>query len=149
MDMSKMEIHGHPPTAAAALSATMVQPLRSGRRSPKEIALVGFPLEPKASRQQIQEAILRNIYLRGFEYRKAGVMFTELVPRGEVQANLFDNQNRGRATKLMTALDSVNARFGSGTLQYASSGIARTWKTQFQRRSPAYTTDWKQLPLVS
>ncbi len=31
----------------------------SVRRSPKEIVLVGFPLEPDASRQQIQEAILR------------------------------------------------------------------------------------------
>jgi DNA polymerase V len=48
----------------------------------------------------------------------------------------------------MTALDSVNERFGSGTLHYASSGIERTWKTQFHKRSPAYTTDWNQLPLV-
>ena len=48
----------------------------------------------------------------------------------------------------MTALDSVNERFGSGTLQYASSGIERTWKTQFHKRSPAYTTEWKQLLLV-
>ncbi|MGC4098621.1 MAG: hypothetical protein QM706_16030 [Nitrospira sp.] len=29
------------------------------RQSPKEIVLVGFPLDPAASRQQIQEAILR------------------------------------------------------------------------------------------
>lgn len=91
---------------------------------------------------------LRKIYRRGFEYRKAGVMFTELIPSGQVQADLFDHQNRGRARKLMAALDLVNARFGSGTLQYASSGIERSWKTQFHKRSPAYTTDWKQLPLV-
>lgn len=93
-------------------------------------------------------ACLRKIYRLGFEYRKAGVMFTELVPIGQVQADLFDNHNRGLARKLMTALDSVNERFGSGTLSYASSGIERSWKTQFHKRSSAYTTDWKQLPLV-
>jgi DNA polymerase V len=78
----------------------------------------------------------------------AGVMFTKFDPRGHVQPDLFENQNRGRARKLMTALDSVNERFGSGTLHYAASGIERTWKTQFHQRSPAYTTGWKQLPLV-
>lgn len=58
------------------------------------------------------------------------------------------DKGAGGATKLMTALDSVNQRFGFGTLHYASSGIERTWKTQFHKRSPAYTTDWMQLPLV-
>lgn len=113
-----------------------------------------LPMATDTTHELIRSALacLRNIYRKGFEYRKAGVMLTELVPIGQVQADLFDGQdttqNRGRARKLMTALDSVNARFGSGTLQYASSGIERTWKTQFQKRSPAYTTDWKQLPLV-
>ena len=50
--------------------------------------------------------------------------------------------------KLRTALDSVHQRFGSGTLHYASSGIERAGKTQFHKRSPAYTTDWMQLPLM-
>lgn len=109
-----------------------------------------LPIPTDATHELIRSAltVLRKIYQRGFEYRKAGVMLTELVPVGEVQADLFENQNRERTSKLMTALDSVNARFGSGTLQYASSGITRTWKTQFQKLSPAYTTDWNQLPVV-
>jgi DNA polymerase V len=49
----------------------------------------------------------------------------------------------------MSALDAINNRWGADTLHFASSGISKTWKTQFQRRSPAYTTDWAALPIVT
>ncbi|NWF73765.1 MAG: DUF4113 domain-containing protein [Nitrospirae bacterium] len=35
------------------------------------------------------------------------------------------------------------------TLQCASIGITKTWRTQFHRRSPAYTTDWNALLVVT
>jgi DNA polymerase V len=76
-------------------------------------------------------------------------MLTGLVPVSQTQADLFDGQDRGRANRLMTALDSINDRWGASTLQYASSGITKAWKTQFHRRSPAYTTDWDALPIVT
>jgi len=49
----------------------------------------------------------------------------------------------------MSALDAINDRWGANTLQYASSGITKEWKTQFHRCSPAYTTDWDALPVVT
>lgn len=91
---------------------------------------------------------LHTIYRDGYQYKKAGVMFTALVPANQVQPNLFDCQDRPRSKRLMAALDAVNDRWGSGTLEYAASGLAKAWKTQFHRRSPAYTTDWNALPLV-
>jgi DNA polymerase V len=92
---------------------------------------------------------LRTIYRDGYRYKKAGVMFTALVPASQVQPDLFDRQDRPRSTRLMAALDAVNDRWGAGTLHYASSGIIRAWKTQFHRRSPGYTTDWDELPVVT
>jgi DNA polymerase V len=50
--------------------------------------------------------------------------------------------------KLIATLDSINERFGSGTLQYASSIIAKEWKASFNRRSPAFTTSWDELPVA-
>ena len=64
------------------------------------------------------------------------------------QADLFDYQDRGKSKRLMSALDAVNDRWGAGILHYASSGLTREWKTHFHRRSPAYTTQWDELPLV-
>ena len=92
---------------------------------------------------------IRAIYRDGYRYKKAGVMLTGLVPISQTQADLFDSQDRRKSTRLMSALDSINDRWGAGTLQYASSGITKAWKTQFHRRSPAYTTDWNALPVVT
>lgn len=92
---------------------------------------------------------IRTIYRDGYFYKKAGVMLTGLVPVSQTQADLFDSQDRKKSNRLMSALDSINDRWGAGTLQYASSGITKAWKTQFHRRSPAYTTDWDALPVVT
>jgi DNA polymerase V len=92
---------------------------------------------------------IRAIYRDGYRYKKAGVMLTGLVPISQTQADLFDSQDRRKSTRLMSALDSINDRWGAGTLQYASSGITKAWKTQFHRHSPAYTTDWNALPVVT
>ncbi len=92
---------------------------------------------------------IRAIYRDGYLYKKAGVILTGLVPANQTQADLFDDRDRGRSKRLMSALDSINDRWGAGTLHYASSGITKAWKTQFHRRSPAYTTDWDELPVVT
>ena len=91
---------------------------------------------------------LRGIYRDGYRYKKAGVMCTALVPAGQVQPDLFDRQDRPKSKRLMAAVDAINDRWGSGTLDYASSGLTKAWQTQCHRRSPAYTTDWDALPVV-
>ena len=54
----------------------------------------------------------------------------------------------------MAALDSVNARYGAGTLALASAAPAmapgrdaqrEAWQMQQARRSPRYTTEWAEL----
>lgn len=109
-----------------------------------------FPVATDATPELIRLALqgIRRIYREGYRYKKAGVTLMGLVPLSQIQADLFDSQNRERSTRLMAALDSINSRWGSGTLQYASSGITKEWKAQFNRCSPAYTTAWDELPLV-
>jgi DNA polymerase V len=52
-------------------------------------------------------------------------MLTGLVPANQTQADLFDDQDRRKSQRLMSALDAVNDRWGAGTLQYASSGFTK------------------------
>lgn len=101
---------------------------------------------PELIRAAIQG--IRQIYRAGYHYKKAGVLLTGLVPVSQVQQDLFTAVDRGRTTRLMKVLDAVNDRWGSGTLQYASSGIIKSWTAKFLRRSPAYTTRWSDLPTV-
>ena len=53
-------------------------------------------------------------------------MLTGLVPASQTQADLFDDRDRGRSKRLMSALDAINDRWGAGTLHYASSGITQS-----------------------
>ncbi|MCI0406823.1 MAG: Y-family DNA polymerase, partial [candidate division Zixibacteria bacterium] len=72
---------------------------------------------PELTCAALREA--EKIFFPGRRFKKAGVAFSGLVPTDEVQADIFDGQNRARAQKLMRALDAVNARQGSGALRYA------------------------------
>jgi len=94
---------------------------------------------------------LEDIYRKGCRYKRVGVMFRDLLPDTRIQMGLFDCINRKRPGKLMKTLDAVNLKMGSGTLAYAATGLAgtRSWHTVFKKRSPFYTTDWKQIPEVS
>lgn len=91
---------------------------------------------------------LARIYKAGYAYNKAGIMLTELGAAGRIQQNLFRPDNRGEA-QLMTAMDRVNGRWGRDTLQFAGAGLNKTWQMRQAHKSPAYTTNWQELPVVS
>jgi len=93
---------------------------------------------------------LEEIYRKGCMYKRAGVMFRDLLPDTRIQIGLFDRINRERSEKLMETLDAINLKMGPGTLTYAATGLAGTksWHTVFEKRSPFYTTDWEQIPEV-
>jgi DNA polymerase V len=95
---------------------------------------------------------MRRIYEPGYKMAKAGVMLLDLVPGGVLQGelDLEDEDHRDR-TKLMVALDALNGRYGKGTVHVASTGVdnqAQTWGMKQERRTPAYTTCWDDVPIA-
>ncbi len=91
---------------------------------------------------------LGRIYRPGYGYKKAGVLLFDLVRQERQQLSLFFPAPPERAGRAMMALDTVNGRFGRGTLRYGSSGIKRGWHMKQSFRSPHYTTNWQDLPKV-
>lgn len=54
---------------------------------------------------------LRTIYRRGYHYKKAGIMITEIVRADAVQRSLFvDPAEQARRQRLMSVLDTINSR---------------------------------------
>lgn len=116
---------------------------------------------------------LKAIFRPGFNYAKAGVMLMDLVPEGFVQGELDwggistpqnpmsahpDTPGRDRS-RVMGAMDSLNTRYGRGTIKLASGGTERGsllkpgttqpgWKMKQERRTPRYTTHWGELAVV-
>jgi DNA polymerase V len=94
------------------------------------------------------QAAVRAAWREGYRYSKAGVFTTDLVPIAKSQRALF-GRIRERSERLMHALDSINTRYGRGTLFPAANGIRRSWDTRFDMRSPRFTTCIDELPVVA
>ena len=93
--------------------------------------------------------LLREIWLPGFEYKKAGVMLSGIIaeedaPLSFLEKNYLDDER----SDLMRAIDNLNRSMGRDTVRYAGSGIKRDWEMKRELLSPRYTTNWKDLPKV-
>jgi DNA polymerase V len=45
-------------------------------------------------------------------------------------------------------MDQINQQMGAGTIQLAAAGLKKPWQMKAARRSPRYTTQWSELPIV-
>ena len=128
------------------------------RKTPQYSRSVVVPLRsPSADTAVITGAALmglKSIYKSGFDYAKAGVMLLDIGQVSTMQFELdleADTPVPNARPRLMDALDSVNDRFGRGTLKLASAGLGttpRNWTMKQERRTPAYTTRWEDMPVV-
>ena len=83
----------------------------------------------------------------GYAYSKAGVMIDDLIAEEDAPKTLFEIE-KPRSAKLMTALDSVNDRFGKKKLVLGSEGFTRGFEAKATRMSPRYTTRLSELPVI-
>ena len=92
---------------------------------------------------------LRGIYKLGYTYKKAGVILGPLVAKGARQQSLMTDTHAAlRSEGLMTTIDALNRRFGTGRLRTGSSGTTRNWAMRVGNRTPRYTTCWEDLAIV-
>lgn len=92
---------------------------------------------------------LRKMYRCEYSYQKAGVILTEIMPATKRPHTLFDNEAAQRkSTALMTTLDQINRRMGSGTMHLLGEGISKHWSMRRGRMSPRYTTEWNELAVA-
>ncbi len=112
--------------------------------------MITLPVASDDSGEMITYALkgIEHIYRNGFEYKRVGVMVTGIVPTTQVQAGLFDNVDRAKARKVMTAVDELNASFGRNFVRSAAMGNAQHAKTSRRMLSPRYTTRWEDIITV-
>ena len=89
---------------------------------------------------------LRSIYKDGYAYAKAGIGLIDIGDQVNTQLNIFDQYQDDKSLKLMKAIDKINKP--TNQLFYASSGIDQSWKMQRQLKSPSYTTNIKDIPII-
>jgi DNA polymerase V len=106
-----------------------------------------LPMATSITQELIKPALelVDNLYKPGFEYKKAGVMLSGLVPDSSVQGNLFRSETQNTGRRLMDMMDNINFSQRDDILKFASSGTTRDWKMRQELRSGRYTTRWDEL----
>ena len=112
-------------------------------------ATVNLDVPANSASEIIRAALkaLRYVYKPGYEYKKAGVVVTDIVDSDSIQQVLFgfDGQARERNDKISEVMDKVNTsgenllRLGTQRSGHYADGIRREF------RSGLYTTSWNEL----
>lgn len=94
--------------------------------------------------------LTESVWRTGVRFAKAGVLLAGLVEETSATFSLFGRSQaeRDRSSRLMAAMDAVNARMGRDTVKPLAAGLAKPWQGKSARRSPAWTTRLEDLPLV-
>lgn len=93
--------------------------------------------------------LLDSLWVSGYRYAKAGVMLSDFYDPGVYQPSLFDGPYLEKASdhRLMQLMDTLNTKHGK-TLWFASQGLNQAWSMKREMLSPAYTTNWTELPVA-
>lgn len=100
----------------------------------------------------VARKLLKRMWRPGFAYQKAGVLLLDLVDVATEIPSLLDNQEsrrlRAKRERMMQLMDQINREQGSGSLMLGMNRSGTAWKAKQEKRSPAYTTCWQDLPQV-
>lgn len=108
-------------------------------------AALAFPSADTIEFNRVAMALLNQLFRPGYLYKKAGVMIAGIEPATGRQVDLFAPQPAPEREKLMQALDTLNSRYGRGTVHLASATISEDWRMSRQNLSPCYTTRVRDL----
>lgn len=105
-------------------------------------SIVKFPVATNSTMEIVKYAMtaLKHIYKKGYQFKKAGVIITEIVPDSAIQTNLFDHVDRDKHSRLIAVVDQLNDGFKRSNLRLAVQEGDRKWRLKQEKLSPCYTT---------
>lgn len=110
-----------------------------------------FPFPTSSTREMIDHIFraLRPRFVEGIPYKQAGVTLTHIQPESSVVADLFDDRDRAKESRLQQAMDSIREHNGRSAIMLGSQLPTNdpNQPTLFKsdHHSPLYTTDIHQL----
>jgi DNA polymerase V len=112
------------------------------------LAKIKIPTDSTAELLHYAMKGIDQIYRKGYQYQKVGVMLSGFAQIDKSQLALFDTKDRVKMSSITETVDKINLQMGKETVFYASTGINRDWGTKFEHRSDRFTTNWHELPKV-
>lgn len=107
-----------------------------------------FPTNSTLELVDFAQQALKQVFRKGYEYKRAGVILQDFIPEDAVQTNLFENRNE-KHIELMKVMDSVNQQYGHQKIRLASQDQKRVWKMKQEELSRRYTTCLEEVIVVN
>ncbi len=130
--------------------------IRTGMFNPDEpkfakgmLCELPYPTDDTRLITQAALAGLDELYRPGFAFSKAEVLLMELCRRGEFTDDLFAPIQPAHSQRVMAVLDSINAKWGRGTLRPGVVPATPVWSMRRELMSQSFTTRVDQLWKVS
>jgi len=92
-------------------------------------------------------ALLNTLYDSEIPYKKAGVTVSGIVPEKLGSQSLFGGRD-AETKAVYEVADTLNNRFGKGTVRPGVVMRTEKWMEHAQKKSPEYTTQWTQIPHI-
>jgi DNA polymerase V len=80
---------------------------------------------------------LLKIYKEGIQYKRAGVVVSNITQSEVSQMTIFDAKNE-KHNKVMLAIDTINRTVKGNVIKLAAQDLGRKWKMKQERLSPRY-----------
>jgi DNA polymerase V len=135
----------------AAVIQVFLQTNRFRKDLPQYMPSLAVPL-PYPTNDSLEvnrwaDYLCERMFKDGYQYKKAGIMLSEISPVTRRQSDLLEPETTSNAS-LMQALDNLNQRYGRGTVKVSTQGAFKGWQMLQERKSPNYTTAWDEVPVV-
>lgn len=157
-------------SAVASLAARATAALRREHQLARRAAVILQTNRLKPGYQRVSEAVrfytptadtglitsqlvqlLAANYHAGLRYHKADILLYDLIPETGLQTDLLgtvDLASNARSHAKMHTLDTINLRYGKGTVKFAAENLSQAWQPRRRLVSPRYTSAWNELPEV-
>ena len=112
---------------------------------------IDLPIRTNDSIMLIKQALgaLENIYKKGYQYQKTGIILSGLKDANIYNKNLFSTINNDeKRIKLMQAIDYTNIKYGRNALSIAQARLKKRWNIKRQHSSKIDTACFDFLPTV-
>jgi DNA polymerase V len=135
----------------AALIQVFLQTNRFRKDLPQYMPSLAVPL-PQPTQDSLEvnrsvSALCERMFKAGYQYKKAGIVLSEISPVTHRQGDLLEPM-APPDDRLMRALDTLNQRYGRGTVKVSTQGAFSGWQMRQERKSPNYTSSWDDVPVV-
>lgn len=108
-----------------------------------------YPTDDTILLSRAARAGIERIFEPGYRYKKSGTMLMDLQPKTQRQVTLFEDPVAiARRERLNQTMDRINSCYGRRTVSLLGAGVEKPWSMKAGNRTPAYTTDWHNLPTV-